>query len=178
MKNELRKISLEKRKNLSTDLLSKKIIANLITLEEYKKAKNILCYYPLKYEVQTQECLNDNSKNWFLPRVNNLDLEFCHYNKDELKIGAYGILEPIGPKISTLRNMDMAIIPAVAADINGYRIGYGKGYYDRFLSSFDYPILKVIVIYSELIYPNIFPNEYDKKSDIIVTDKEILRIYC
>lgn len=178
MKNELRKISLKKRKNLSTDLLSKKIIANLITLEEYKKAKNILCYYPLKYEVQTQECLNDNSKNWFLPRVNNLDLEVCRYSKAELKIGTYGILEPTGPKINTLKDIDMVIIPAIGADINGYRIGYGKGYYDRFLSSFDYPVLKVIVIYSELIYPNVFPNEYDKKSDIIVTDKEILRIYC
>ncbi len=178
MKSYLRKISLEKRIKLCTDELSNKILANLFSLDEYKNANNIMCYYPLKFEVQIQACLYDNSKNWFLPRVNDKELEVCSYCESELKKGSFGILEPCGNKIDSFQNIDLIIIPAVAADINGYRIGYGKGYYDKFLSSVITAAKKIIPIYSDLLYSTIYPDKHDIKADIIVTEKEILKIYC
>ena len=178
MKNYLRKISLEKRKKLCIDELSNKILANLFSLEEYKKARNIMCYYPLKFEVQVQSCFFDNSKTWFLPRVKNEELEVCAYCESELKKGCFGILEPCGKQIDSIDNIDLIIIPAVADDIQGYRIGYGKGFYDRFLSTVKTSAKKIIPLYSELLYSNIYPNKHDIKADIIVTEKEILKIYC
>ena len=178
MKKYIRKISLEKRKCLDIQKLSNGILTNLFSLEEYKNAKNIMCYYPLKYEVQIQACLCDNSKNWFLPRVKDDKIEVCPYCESELKKGHFGIFEPCGKQIDSCDNLDLIIMPAVAADINGYRIGYGKGFYDRFLFSIKTSAKKIIPLYSELIYPNTFPEEHDIKADIIVTEKQILKIYC
>ena len=178
MKSQLRKISIEKRKHLPVELYSEKLIKNLFSMEEYKNSKNILCYYPLKYEVQTLNCFLDLSKNWFLPRVSKDDLEVCPYCSTDLKSGAFNIKEPTGEEVKSVEILDMVIIPAVAADKRGYRIGYGKGYYDRFLSKLSHSCIKVILVYSELLYDSVYPESHDIKSDIIVTDKEILRNLC
>ncbi len=176
MKSELRQIALEKRKTFPTEDYSRKIIDNLFSLNEYKNAKNILCYYPLKYEIQTIKCIEDKTKVIFLPRVNGDDLEICKCSKNELTVGCFGIMEPNNNIKSTHEKTDIVILPAVAADINGYRIGYGKGYYDRFFAKLDYNPLKIMLVYSDLIYTNAYPNEFDIKADIIVTEKNILRI--
>ncbi len=176
MKNELRIKCTDIRKKLELKTISEKIIKRLFVLEEYKKAKNILCYYPLKYEIDTKICLSDNSKNWFLPKVNDLNLDICPYENLCLKTGSYNIKEPETKKINNLEILDLIIIPAIAADRSGFRIGYGKGYYDRFLTNIKYDVTKIILIPSCLLFDTIFPEKHDKKSNIIITDKEILRI--
>ena len=176
MKNELRKLSLQKRKELDVKTLSEKILNNLFQLEEYKKAKHILTYFPLKNEVQTQKCFNDYSKTWYLPRVNGEELEVCLYDSEQLSKGNFNIQEPTNDRIRDLNFIDMVIIPCVASDKNGYRIGYGKGYYDRFLPLLPKTCYKVILGYSVLLFDSVYPTEYDVKSDFIITDKEIFRI--
>ncbi|MBQ9245167.1 5-formyltetrahydrofolate cyclo-ligase [bacterium] len=176
MKKELRKISIEKRKFFDTEKLSKKILENLFSTDEYKKAQNIICYYPLNYEVSTLPCFEDNTKNFFLPRVKGNELEICPYEKNKIKTGSYNIKEPETKAINNFNNIDLIVIPAVAADKNGYRIGYGKGYYDRFLKQHQNQAKKIILVFSELLYETIVPEEFDIKSDIVITDKEILRI--
>ena len=175
MKNELRKILLEKRRELNVFSLSEKVMNNLFSLDEYKNAKNILCYFPLKYEIQTQRCLNDESKNLYLPRVNGDDLEVCKYVPTEMTKGNFNIQEPTNDKLSNLDFLDMVIIPCVGADKNGYRIGYGKGYYDRFLPMLSISCMKVILVYSNLLLESIQPDEFDYKADFVVTDKEIFK---
>ena len=176
MKNELRKIALQKRKELDVLKLSEKVMNNLFSLVEYKNAQNILCYFPLKYEIQTHRCLNDDSKNWYLPRVNGDDLEVCMYEPTEISKGNFNIQEPTNDKILNLDFLDMVIIPCVSADKNGYRIGYGKGYYDRFLPTLPNSCKKVILVYSSLLLDSVYPDEFDYKADFVVTDKEIFRI--
>ena len=176
MKNQLRKSSLEKRKHLDTNLLSSLIINNLFSTDEYQNFKNVICYYPLKYEVNTLRCLNDKTKNIFLPRVNGESLDICTYSPDKISSGAYGIYEPQTEKISSFNNIDIIIIPCVAADINGYRLGYGKGYYDRLLQSMPRKIIKVVLSFSDLLYETVYPDKYDEKADIVITDKEVWRI--
>ncbi len=178
MKNILRQKSLELRKTLNTEDLSKKIIKNLISIDEYKKSTNILCYYPIKNEVNTLELFLNKEKKWFLPRVKNDELEVCLYNEKKLAKGSYGIMEPQNSPITKLDIIDTVIIPAVAADRNGYRLGWGKGYYDRFLSELDVSCKRIVLVYSALLYDNVFPQYHDEKCHIIVSDKEILRIEC
>ena len=175
MKSQLRKLALQKRKELDVDTLSKKIMNNLFSLEEYIKAQNVLTYFPLKYEVQTQSCFSDNSKTWYLPRVNGSDLEICKYDSTKLLKGNFNIQEPTNQQILNFDFLDMVIIPCVAADKNGYRIGYGKGYYDRFLPNLSSDCKKVVLVYSELLFDNVFPDVFDVSVDVLITDKEIFR---
>jgi 5-formyltetrahydrofolate cyclo-ligase len=178
MKNKIRQNSLKLRKTLNTEASSKKIINKLFCLKEYKKSKNILCYFPLKYEIQTFECFKDNSKNWYLPRVSGENMEICPYSFNKMEIGSFNICEPTTEKIKNTNIIDCVIIPCVACDINGYRIGYGKGYYDRFFKELKHNPIKIMLIYSELLCKNIYPEKHDIKADIIITDKDILQIKC
>lgn len=174
MKNTIRKQAIEKRRTLDCIELSNEIVKNLISVKEYQKSKNIICYYPLNYEVNTKILLENKLKNWYLPRVNGESLEICPCSN--LKKGSFGIIEPQSKPIKYYENIDMVIIPACAADRKGYRLGWGKGYYDRFLPKLDNKCIKVIVIYSQLLYDSVFPEKHDIKADLIVTDKEILRL--
>lgn len=175
MKNQLRKEALQKRKDFHVGKLSEEILKNLFSLDEYKFSKNILSYYPLKYEIQTQSCFLDCSKKWYLPRVNGDFLEICEYDPKKIEKGNFNIQEPTNEKICDLNFLDMVIIPCVAADKNGYRIGYGKGYYDKFLPVLPVTCKKVLLVYSDLLYQTVYPDNYDVKVDILVTDKQILR---
>ena len=174
MKNKLRKEALEKRRSLDCVKLSEEIIKNLISTKEYKVSKNIINYYPLKYETDTKVLFNDKTKKWYLPRVKGEFLEICPFGK--IGKGSFGIQEPKTEAINDYTKINMIIIPACAADRCGYRIGWGKGYYDRFLPLLPKECLKVVLVYSSLIYESIFPSKYDINADMIVTDKEILII--
>ncbi len=179
MKKQLRKQALELRKTLPIEKISKLIINNLLLSEEYKMAKNILCYYPLENEVNVKFCLNDKSKNWYLPRVNCENLEICKYLGDDfLSEGCFKVLEPTNDKVKNLDLLDLIIVPCVCADKNGYRIGYGKGFYDRFLSSLNFNPLKIILVPSKLLYESVYPDKFDVKCDIIFTETEKISLQC
>ena len=176
MKKELRKISLEKRKIISSKDKDIKIIKNLFSMEVLCKLKNILIYYPLKYEPDTRICFSYREKNWFLPRVNGLNLDICEYRYDQLERGKYNIIEPTNNKIDNYNKIDIIVVPAIAVDKKGYRIGYGKGYYDRLIPKLKKDCIKVYITYEDLIYQTIYPNEKDIKCDFIVSEKRVYKI--
>ena len=173
LKNNLRKIALEKRKLLDCNKLSNKIMQNLTSLPKYKESKHIISYSPLKYEVDTRYCNQDKTKDIYLPRVNGDNLDICPCS--DLCKGSFGILEPQSSAIIDYSYIDMVLIPACAVDKNGYRLGYGKGFYDRFLPLLPANCLKVVLIFSELLFDTVYPDKYDVKSDIIITEKEIIK---
>lgn len=176
MKNELRKQAKNIRKTLNTKILSKLIHKKLINLPEYKNAKNICTYYSFRDEVVTENFFDDKTKNWFIPKMMGDELIICPYDEKEIEINKFNIKEPkttpINPQI-----LDLIIVPALAADINGYRIGYGKGYYDRLLKNLP-NTKKIIIIFSDLLLENVYPDSFDEKCDIIVTDKDTYYINC
>ena len=176
MKNTLRKIALEKRKTLDITSLSNVIISKLFDLKEYKLSKIIISYFPLKDEVSTLDCFNDNGKVWYLPRVNGDDIEICPYDKNNLKPGHFNIMEPQTEAISDYNIIDLIIIPAAAVDKNGFRLGYGKGYYDRFLNKLPMRCVKVILCPSVLVFDTIYPDSFDKNADIIITETDTIYI--
>ena len=89
-----------------------------------------MLFYPTQYELDFRELLNDN-KSFYLPKVSGKNLLVCPLTK-QLKKSELNIYEPcsepVDPKI-----LDLVIVPALMADKNGYRLGYGGGFYDRFL---------------------------------------------
>ena len=176
-KTEIRNRAKKLRKTLNHRELSKKIHENLFSLPEWINSSNIFCYYSVNDEVITTDLFLRKEKKWFLPRISDKNLLVCPYNNCRLIPNKYNIPEPDTGAVDSSK-IDMVIIPALAADKNGNRIGYGGGYYDRFLSSLPQKTIKVLLLYSDLILENIIPDEFDIKCDIIVTDKEIYKINC
>ncbi len=177
MKNELRKIAKEERSKADVIRLSEKIKNNLFNMPEFAKSKNILAYYSIGSEVSTLNYFENKTKNWYLPKIDGDNLVVCPYNNN-LRENKYKILEPESKQIDDLSIIDMIIVPALCADTMGYRIGYGKGFYDRFLKKISHSPYKVILTYSVLLKDDVFHSEFDERCQIIVTDNEILRIEC
>ena len=177
MKKELRKRAKEIRKTLDIKALSLEIKEKVFSLPEFQKAKNVCCYYSFSDEVITTDYFEDKSKNWFVPKVEGDNLLICPFDKNNLVENKYGILEPSTEPINNLSILDLIIIPALCVDKNGYRIGYGKGYYDRFLSQLKHNPVKLCLVFADLIVENSYPNKFDIKNNIITCNKSIFRIY-
>lgn len=115
---------------------SVEILAALETHPAFKAAKTILLYHSLKDEVDTHTFIQkwSKEKNILLPVVVGEELELRRYTgSQDLVIGSYGILEPVGETVTSYTSIDLIIVPGVAFDHQGHRLGRGKGYYDRLL---------------------------------------------
>lgn len=161
--------------------LDEKILKNVLRLNEYKSNDTLLCYVSTKIEVDTlkliEQALKDK-KRVAVPRCveNTREMEFYFINSlDELEPGSFGVLEPIKNKAEILTDFGkgLCIVPGLGFDCNGYRLGYGKGYYDRFLSSFCGST--VGICYSECVKWHLPHGFYDKNVDFLVTEKYIRR---
>ncbi len=176
MKNELRTNLKQKRKLICSKEKDIKIVENLLSIEEYKQAKHILAYYPLKYEPDIKICLEKKDKIWYLPRINGGNLDLCPYDKQKLRKGSFNIIEPETGKINDYCIIETVIAPAVGADKSGYRLGYGKGYYDRLFRRLKKGCIKIFITYEELFVDTIYPDNYDIKGDYIITERKIYKI--
>jgi 5-formyltetrahydrofolate cyclo-ligase len=180
-KNISRKKVLAKRNLLLTDeteKMSQTIFERLIGMEEYELCGDILVYASFGSEVITDKIIDHAlamDKNVYLPRVNGNDMDFYMIaSRDELEEGSWHIPEP-KPDSCNLFNSNanaLVIMPLVAFDRNGNRIGYGKGYYDRFLSK-HLTGTKIGIAYS-LQECKIESEETDIRMDFVVTEKEII----
>jgi len=120
------------------DELSFSVIQRLNENRKFKEAKIIMLYYSLPDEVNTHELIDSiarEGKKVVLPVViDDENMELREYNNEnDLKVGAFNILEPIGKRFEQYDNIDVAVIPGMSFDKKGNRLGRGKGYYDRFL---------------------------------------------
>lgn len=150
---------------------------NLVeTLNEFKQSSNILLYASLPDELQTSEFIERwrYDKHLFLPRVNGELLDILPYQHDALSEGAFGISEPQGCNVVDIQTIDLVIVPAVAFDRLGNRLGRGRGYYDRLLGGAR--TTKLGIAYDLQIVEQLPTEAYDVKMDIIVTEKRIIRI--
>lgn len=168
-KEELRETAKHIRNSLPMATISEKIIANLRAAEIYHAAENIMIFYPLKDEVNLLPLLDDN-KNFYLPKVQNNELIVCPYKKgDLLTLSDFNTQEPLTAPVDP-SVLDLVFIPALMVDKNFHRLGYGKGFYDRFLLKSGLHALKIVPIASELIQEEIPFNELDAQFDIILDE--------
>ena len=179
LKSKLRKKILKTRKVASKNNLTLDFnkVFNLIK-KNYLIKKSIGGYFPVNYEVDDLEILNEFDKKNYqvsLPVIKkNFQMDFYKWSfSDPMKINQYGIPEPSSKKKIY---PDIILIPLVAFDSNLNRLGYGGGYYDRAIEKLSRrkKILKIGLAFSVQKINNVPVTKYDKKLDYIVTDKYTL----
>jgi len=181
MKKTIRAEMRERRKALSPASYAEKSRAIRLKLEnlpEFMEADKILVYLSTKQEVDThelvQDCL-DNEQVVYAPKIVGDKLVICPVkNWDELKKGTFGILEPceiIDPEHPN--EMDFILVPGVAFDRKGHRLGYGKGFYDKMLKGVEGHI--VGLAFQEQMVKEIPKEAHDIPMDIIITDQSIIQ---
>ncbi|MBO7698159.1 MAG: 5-formyltetrahydrofolate cyclo-ligase [Erysipelotrichaceae bacterium] len=172
-KNELRKTILKKRNALSENEIKERSKIICEKLLPYLKDKMILSYYPFESEVDVSE-INGSFKVAYPVVYGGKYLDAFVPENDVFIPNEYGINEP-DPDDSLLvdsSDIEVIIVPLVAFDRNKNRLGYGKGYYDRYLN--DYEGLKIGVAFSEQETDTIETEKNDVQLDIIITDKDII----
>ena len=178
MKEEIRKKLLSKREIYSDwEEDSIRIFKNLLTLSWLFDLNVFMLYYPHRKEVDTRpiiDHLKELSKVILLPKVKNLDLlPIQIHDLDDLYIGYAGIREPKGDVYDG--KIDVVIVPAVAYDKHGYRLGYGKGYYDRFLPKVE-PVIKIGLAFDFQVLDKLPHEFHDVRMDYIFTPTKIYKI--
>lgn len=186
-KKLVRKEILNMRNNMSNEkrILKDKLIYNLfINSDLYKKAKDIFIYVSFGSEVNTHEIIKKaiiDKKNIYVPKIDMRKKEMIAvkiYSITELNVNNYGILEPINVDKDKIANdFDIIVMPGVAFDENGNRIGYGGGYYDKYLEKNIFKAKKVALAYEEQILERIESDFHDIKVDFIINTKKIIKKY-
>ena len=178
-KKEIRDTVLDIRKSFDTNYLNRlsTVICNRVIKQDvYLNCKNLVLYMPINNEVNLDILFEKgfhNGKNIWLPRIINKNMEFYRYTKDtKLISGTYGILEPDYDEILIPGDNTLIIMPGAAFSEDMGRIGYGGGYYDKYLTK--HPDCKTIAVcYNFQIMPMIPMNDHDIKPDMIISDDKI-----
>lgn len=134
-------------------------------------ADRILMYHSLPDELPTRSFIAKWSarKHFYLPRVNGVNLDILPYDEQRLTLGSFHIEEPTGNDTASMDDIEMVVVPAVAFDRNGNRVGRGKGYYDRLLC--DTKATKVGMGFDfQLLDDDIEAEAHDVRLDIVITE--------
>jgi len=181
MKEKIRQEILEKRRSMPQEVVVEKsnnVIQNLIQLEDFRRANRILFYLSFDNEVETKtlvrELLEKKEKTIIITKIeNSKDLALHKISSyEDLQPGPYGILEPAIGSPVRLEDVDLIIVPGIAFDNDGNRVGYGKGYYDELLKTSR--AKNVALAYDFQIVPAIPAKEHDIPMDIIITEGDTI----
>lgn len=187
IKKKLREKNIKKRKKMKFKEKEKKddeIHKKLISLSYVKEAKLVLCYVSVNLEVGTinfiRNCLKIK-KEVAVPVVFKENLSFYKIKSlEELHLTKLSLLEPKPKKENLVLNNEanekiVCIVPGFVYSLKGQRIGYGKGYYDKFLANFK--CFKIGVCYDFNLKRNIPNNYLDVAVNLMVTEKNIVKIH-
>ncbi len=182
-KAALRRALTEKRNGI--DLVQKrardeKISSACLSLAVFRYAEKVLCYHPIRSEADLRPVMEGAlalGKQVYLPRVHKDEAGIMTFHRissfSDLEKGSFGVSEP--REDLTVWEEDgrgaVCFIPAIAYARDGYRLGYGKGYYDRFLAGFSGS--KVGVTYTELFLDSLPHDRFDQRADLVVTEKGV-----
>ncbi len=184
MKNNFRKEVLSNRVSLDSNTVKEKsaqILSNLLTLDCIAKADHVMTYLDFRNEVSTDLLISEllqrgihvscpitdiKNRNLIPVEIQNLDKDIC--------VGTYKIREPKSSSIPLpIELIDVVIVPLVAASSDGSRLGYGGGYYDRFLSKIRPDTITIGLAYEMQVFDSIPTEEHDVKLNYIVTENRI-----
>lgn len=167
------------RKSLLTEIersdSARDVFSRLEKLAAFAMSDHILIYNSLPDELSTREFIDrwKEKKKFYLPRVNGIDLDILPFDRHKMHIGAFRIEEPTGTDISDPQLIELIIVPAIAYDRNGNRIGRGKGYYDRLLNRTK--ALRIGVAYDFQIVDEFDVEPHDIPVDIVITESTVYR---
>ncbi len=178
-KKSLRNLLLEKRDNTSADFLniaSQKIQKKIKKINAFRNAQKIGAYFPIGSEILTQDIIQEllsNGKDVFLPRVEGTRMEFRKIaGFSSLEKGSFEIMEP-KDDCQIDNELDVILVPTVGISPAGTRLGYGHGFYDRFLA--EHKSVTISLTLEKQIIKNIPRAEHDAIIDWIATEDKILK---
>ena len=158
-----------------------KIVEQILELKEFQQAETVFCYVSTETEVDTLPILKavlKSGRRLGVPKCTEKGRMRVYeiHSLDELKTGAYGIMEPSEDCETMLspEEIDFALIPCISCNGEGKRLGHGGGYYDRYLE--QCPGVKAIVCRSRLMLPDIPVESHDIRMDLVVSEEKIWRL--
>lgn len=171
------KIPTQERKDKS-EIIAQKFLSEFLN-DSYT---TYFMYNSFSSEVETGDIIQklwESNKKILIPRckTDELTMKAVVYNPQEkLTANIYGISENKSA-VDCREEIDIIVLPGIAFDITGTRIGFGKGYYDRFVNSLvDTPVLVGLCFEEQLCEENLPFDEHDKKVDYIITDRQIIKV--
>ncbi|MBW2503176.1 MAG: 5-formyltetrahydrofolate cyclo-ligase [Deltaproteobacteria bacterium] len=180
-KKALREELLAKRRHSSAETclaLSLEIQNRFLGSACFQMAKCLAAYSAVCNEVLTDQVARQtlaDGKRLVYPRVVNADLEFVQVESpDQLSQGSFGVLEPTGEKAVPINEIDLVLVPVIAFDRSGHRLGYGRGFYDRTLAAADQDTLCVGLAYDFQIVDLLPVSEHDQPISILMTESKTL----
>lgn len=182
-KKQLRAELLRQRSALNRDefeLYSKQVCNAVIESEEFNQAEVIHCYVPIisRNELNTFHILEESlsrGKKLVVPRIKSGTTDLDHVwlkSPDVLKPNKWGVPEPESGGMVDLSELQLILVPVVGCDVHRNRIGYGKGFYDRFLAEVTCPAFGLT--FEQSVCPEIPIEQHDIKLDRIFTEKRII----
>ncbi len=155
---------------------AEEVFAQLEKTAAFMMAEHILMYHSLPDELPTRRFLDKwhDKKHFYLPRVNGVNLDILPYEESRLELGAFHIEEPTGNDTVDPSEIELMVIPAVAYDRKGNRLGRGKGFYDRLLG--DTKATKVGIGYEFQIIDEVPTEEHDIPMDMVITQSSYIVI--
>ena len=179
VKESLRNILLEKRDRTSFDLMkiaSERIRKKLKKMNAFRNAQKIGAYYPIGSEILTQDIIQEllsDGKEVFLPKVMGNEMEFRRIlDFSSLEKDNFDIMEP-KDECKADNNLEVILVPTVGISPNGVRLGYGHGFYDRFLEKNK--ITTISLTLEKQVVKSIPKSAHDITIDWIVTEDRILK---
>lgn len=174
-KEELRNKFKNQRKSGDYGFLNLVFLKKIQDFLPFKHARNVMLFYPIKEEINLLELLNLD-KNYSFPCIRNEEI-IPYINNNQFCAGKFKIQEPLDSEPQNVEELDLVIVPAICADKNGNRIGYGKGYYDKFLKKINRKRTKcLIVLPDDFVVDDIEAEPFDEYVDFILTEKRIIEI--
>ncbi len=157
--------------------LNKLLCDNFINNIDISPGINAMTFFPLPYEPDIKEITNylfRKGCNVFLPKIDGSRLQVLRFTKTTvLKKGPFGILQPhCGNILKNPSLLDLVIVPGLAFDLSGNRVGYGKGYYDKLLEKLN--CFKISPCFEFQVYNSIQTELHDISVDILITEKRII----
>lgn len=184
IKTELRQKYRSLRQSMPQEIKEQKdaaIATQVRRLWQYQRNNILLIYVSTSIEVDTFRIIRqalEDGKRVAVPRCvpDTRNMEFYYIDStDELAPGMFGVLEPVANPERLYKESDggLCIVPAFSYDWRGFRLGYGKGYYDRFLSKFEGNI--VGICYSECVQRSLPHGRFDRPVELLVTESYLRR---
>ena len=183
-KKEIREFILNKRDSVDENIRKdwdKVIFDKVINSNYYKEAKSIFVFVSFGTEVDTHKIINHalaNGKTICVPKIpsKKVGIEIYKINSfDDLKEGYFKVLEPKDNcPLASGDDMDLILMPGLAFDRDGGRIGYGAGFYDRFLEKMIVNVDKIAIAYDFQLMDNVPTNELDVRIDGIITQEKTI----
>ena len=188
VKNKIRKSLFEQGQSISNESKNKlglQIQKHALEIIDTRDIDNIALYFPFRNEVNTNilvKAFTNLHKNIYMPKVlDETNMAFnllC--NKSKFSINRFGIKELDNTDYIDINNIDLMFIPMVGVDPNGYRLGYGSGYYDRITSSFDEQSIKPLLVglaFEYQVFEMHFGEMHDLKYNLVFSENDEMFSY-